>query len=269
MVVPTRNSATTLEAALHSVRGQTYGAVELIVVDNHSVDGTQAIAVRYADAVYERGPERSAQRNLGAVQSTGEYLLMLDSDMVLEPDVVARCVEVARASGAVAVVVPEKTVGSGFWTAVRALERSCYVGDPDIEAARFFSRAAFCDYGGYDEALSAGEDWDLPARMRDGGGQVTRAEGVWVLHDEGHLRLVPHLRKKFYYGKTLYRYTRRHPALARRQFTPIRPAFVREWRRLARHPGLAAALIGLKWAEFIAGAVGVAVARRSGYGHGP
>jgi glycosyltransferase involved in cell wall biosynthesis len=259
VVVPTRNSSATVEAALRSVREQTFQAVELIVVDNASHDETAAIAARFADAVYDQGPERSAQRNFGAARATGDYLLMLDSDMVLEPEVIARCVEVIDDARAAGVVIPERTVGAGFLAAVRALERSCYLGDSDIEAARFFTRAAFEEHGGYDERLSAGEDWDLPARMREAGSRIVRAEGVWVLHDEGDVRLLPHLRKKFYYGRTLGGYARRHPELARRQL--VRPAFLREWRRLARRPILGVSVIALKFLELGAGAAGMVAAR--------
>jgi glycosyltransferase involved in cell wall biosynthesis len=256
VVVPTRNSAATLLATLESVKRQTYEPIELIVVDNGSGDATCRIAVELADKLFTKGPERSAQRNFGAANSAGDFVLMLDSDMVLEQNVVAACIDVLARTGASAVVIPERTVGQGFWTSVRALERSCYVGDADIEAARFFTRAAFERYGGYDEQLSAGEDWDLPARMRAGGETVARADGVWVLHDEGRLRLVSHLRKKFYYGQTLTIYARRHPTLSRRQFMLIRPAFVRHRRRLARHPLQAAAMLALKWAELAAGGAG-------------
>jgi glycosyltransferase involved in cell wall biosynthesis len=262
VVVPTRNSAATLAAALESVRQQSYQPIELVVVDNGSSDDTWRIASELADKVFMQGPERSAQRNFGVTHGTGELVLMLDSDMVLESRVVEACVEVQARIGAAAVVIPEQTIGEGFWTSVRALERSCYLGDADIEAARFFTREAFERYGGYDEELSAGEDWDLPARMKSGGERVARADGVWVLHDEGRMHVMPHLRKKFYYGQTLTSYAGRHPTLARRQFRLIRPAFIRHRRDLAHQPVRAAAMLSLKWAEMAAGAAGALTAMR-------
>jgi len=39
--------------------------VEIIVVDNNSTDNTVKIAKRFTDKVYNKGPERSTQRNYG------------------------------------------------------------------------------------------------------------------------------------------------------------------------------------------------------------
>ena len=76
-MVPTRDSARTIESCLGSLRAQTHPDVEVIVVDNHSTDPTGALAARYADIVAERGPERCAQRNHGTAVSTGEVVVPL------------------------------------------------------------------------------------------------------------------------------------------------------------------------------------------------
>lgn len=255
VIVTTRNSALHLEPLLQSIQEQTYEDLELIVVDNCSSDATVAIAESYADRVIDAGPERSAQRNRGVSVCTGKHVLIVDADMVLEPDVVAACALASRDTGATAIVVPEDTVGEGFWAACRALERSCYAKDESIEAARFFLREAFLRNGGYDERLHAGEDWDLPKRMRDAGERIAHAT-TRIHHMEGKVRLAPHLRKKYYYGQSIGAYIARHPKLALRQLTVVRPAFIRHRRRLAAHPLLTLGIIFLKTAELAAGGVG-------------
>ena len=55
VIVPTRNSAATLEACLKSIGNQAYGPIELIVVDNHSSDATREIAKRFTDMVFVKG----------------------------------------------------------------------------------------------------------------------------------------------------------------------------------------------------------------------
>ena len=255
VVVTTRNSADTLGDCLKSIRAQSYDDVELVVVDNGSTDGTKEIAGAFADLLLAAGRERSAQRNRGVEASSGQYVLIIDSDMILLPQVVAQCVALAASGDVAAIVVPEQSIGDGFLARAKALERTCYLGDDTIEAARFFSREAFDRYGGYDESLTGPEDWDLPARMR-GRERTGRIEEM-ILHQEGELRLLPLLSKKFYYGKSAYRYARRHPELARRQLTPFRGSFGRNWRLLARRPVLSAAMLGMKAAELGAGGLGM------------
>jgi glycosyltransferase involved in cell wall biosynthesis len=261
VVVPTRNSAAHIGPCLESIRAQTYEPIEVVVVDNHSTDATQELAQPLADRVLAIGPERSAQRNEGARAGSGDYLLFVDSDMTLAEDVVGQCIDAVRADPArTVVVIPEVSVGTGFWARCKALERSCYVGDETIEAARFFPRELFRELGGFDERLPAGpEDWDLHERARLAGARVARTS-AFIRHDEGVLRLGRTVAKKFHYGGSMGEYMRRHPQLARRQLRVVRPAFVREWRTLAREPVLAAGMLFMKGLEFGAGAAGLAAA---------
>ncbi len=104
VVVPTRNSARTIERCLQSIVGQRPTRLELIVVDNDSTDGTFAIATSYADVVLRAGPERSAQRNVGVARSGGDYVMWIDSDMELIPGTIRAAVaagaDVARGTQA-------------------------------------------------------------------------------------------------------------------------------------------------------------------------
>jgi glycosyltransferase involved in cell wall biosynthesis len=255
VIVPTRNSARTLAACLESIRAQEHRDLQVLVVDNRSTDATWEIAVPLSDVVLAAGPERSAQRNRAASRAAGEALFFVDSDMVLEPGVVAECVE-AAAGGAEAVVVPEASFGEGFWARCKALERSCYVGDASIEAARFFTREIFERVHGYDEALVGPEDWDLHERARRAGARLGRTTAcIW--HDEGRLSLRNLMAKKFRYGKTLGRYARKHPALAPSQLRLIRPAFLRHRGRLIRSPVTASGMVVMKTAEAAAGVAGM------------
>jgi glycosyltransferase involved in cell wall biosynthesis len=268
VVVPMRNSAAHVVPCLESIRAQTHERIEVVAVDNHSSDGTAELVAPLADRFLVVGPERSAQRNAGALASRGDHLLFIDSDMVLEPNVVRECVEAVDADsvGRTIVVIPEVSVGKGFWARCKALERSCYVGEETIEAARCFPRAFFLELDGFDEHLPAGpEDWDLHERARLTGARVVRTS-AYIQHDEGALRLKHTLAKKFHYGGSMGAYIRRHPTLARRQLLPIRPAFLRHWRRLASEPGLAAGMMFMKSLEFLAGAAGLsmAIVRRRG-----
>ncbi|MDA8358078.1 MAG: glycosyltransferase [Actinomycetota bacterium] len=254
IVVPTRNSERTIDRCLQSIRGQTLAST-VVVVDNGSTDRTRAIAEAGADAVLDMGPERSAQRNHGARSFPAEIVGFVDADMILQPTVVEEVVAALR-SGAGSVIVPERTVGSGFWVEVRAFERSFYDGSDAIEAARFFRWDVFDRTGGFDEQLTGPEDWDLSESARQLA-PVVRTMAV-IEHDEGTISYLDACRKKAYYAEGVRRY------LAKRGVAALRQASRRPWlrqpRKLLNWRG--AGLIALKAGEALA--VAVALGHRYG-----
>ena len=255
IIVTTRNSSRTLEACLRSVRAQTHPRIELIVVDNASSDSSAAIARAHADQLITAGPERCAQRNIGVVASAGEYVLIVDSDMVLAPDVVAACLR--RCGGGNAVAIDEISFGEGFWSRCKALERSCYRGDSVVSAARFFRRSALLAVGGYDESLIATEDWDVSMRVV-GDAVLLFAESA-IRHDEGRLRLRELFLKKLYYGRSSPRFVRKHGVKALRCLNPVRGSLVRNAGHIMSSPLLGGGLVLMKAVELVGVALGVVV----------
>jgi len=258
VVVPTRNSARTLARCLESLRAQTHPCTA-VVVDNFSADATRAIAMRHADAVIVAGPERSRQRNVGAAAYRADVVGFVDSDMVLSPRVVAEAVA-AVAAGHGAVIVPERSVGDGFWAQVRAYERAFYAGSDGVEAPRFFAHAAFEAAGGFDEALDAGEDWDLGRRVA----RIATCARIdaGIDHDEGRVRYLEACRKKGGYAEGIARFAAKHRGAAWSSLLD-RPYLRRPWRLLA-DPRLGAGLVALKTGEATAVAVRLASMRLHG-----
>jgi arabinofuranan 3-O-arabinosyltransferase len=245
IVVPTKNSSRTLKACLSSIRAQTLDT-ELIVVDNHSTDETQEIAHVYADQLIVAGPERSAQRNIGMKATQAGVVGFIDSDMTLSPNVSEQAYNVI-ATGHLAVVVPEITVGSGYWTAVRAFERSLYVGNENVEAARFFDRPQLAQLGGFNEALTGGEDWDLDIRVR-ARGTVGRIDAP-IEHDEGEVKFLDACKKKAYYATGYSSFLAEHGKSKMLKIALDRP-YIRSPQLLFN--ALGAGLIALKVGEAVA-----------------
>ncbi len=267
VVVPTRNSEPFLDACLKSIAEQSYSNIELIVVDRNSTDATKEIALKYtsADKVLNTEPERSTQRNLGAKTATGHYILMIDSDMVLSEDVVKDCVEVMAAnSEAAGVIIPEESFGEGFWSQCKKLERSFYIGDDSVEAARFFTTELYHTLDGYNEKMIAGEDWDLSDRSREHG-DILRVESL-IYHNEAKINLPKTLKKKFYYSRQAASYfkneskteasaNRLNGALGR-YFT-----FFSKPKKLLEDPLVGAGMIFMKTCEFTFGAAGLVMGK--------
>lgn len=261
VIVPTKNVERTLESCLRSIRSQSLTDLELVVIDNFSTDATWDIAQRYADVAVQAGPERSAQRNLAIQRSRGEYVLWIDADMVLTPRVLEDAVRKAQETSSIAVFIPEETVGSGFWTACRTLERRCYVGEQLIEAPRLVRREFFSDHGGFVADVAGQEDADLRMRLIATGAPMSRI-ATYILHDEGHLTIRDVMRKRFYYGQSLPAYARAQPGAIRAQGWATLRAMVRNVPLLAGRPGHTAGLIALRTGEAAFYALGAARAAR-------
>lgn len=265
VIVTTRNNHETLDACLASIAAQDYDQLELIIVDNSSSDDTKDIARRYTDQVFSKGPERSAQRNFAATKAHGEYLLIVDSDMELGEKVVSSCVNVVRQDAKIGgVIIPEESFGEGFWAQCKQLERSYYVGQDAIEAARFFRRDVFDKVDGYSEEMTGGEDWDLSRRA----GAVAPIGRVaeFIRHNEGRLYFGRTARKMYYYAQHATEYFAKNPTksaltdqsgpLARYKLFFSRPA------KLLRRPHVGAGMLLLKTTEYAVGGLGYLRARR-------
>lgn len=102
IVIPCFNAARFLEEAVRSALAQSYGLVEIIIVDDGSTDGTAGIIHSFGSAIRaEFGPNRgaSAARNLGTQRARGEFIQYLDADDVLPPEAVEQRVRVLEESG--------------------------------------------------------------------------------------------------------------------------------------------------------------------------
>lgn len=95
VVIPTWNNEETISESIASVLEQSYTALELIVVNDASPDGTAALLQRIEDPrlkVVTHPVNRgiSAARNTGLAASHGDYLAFLDADDYWRPDKLER-----------------------------------------------------------------------------------------------------------------------------------------------------------------------------------
>lgn len=84
VIVPARNEQARLEACLESLLHQDYrGGYEVIVVDDHSTDGTAAVAARFGITVLRLADGNAggaAGRNAGVEHARGEVVAFTDAD---------------------------------------------------------------------------------------------------------------------------------------------------------------------------------------------
>lgn len=107
--IATYNSEKTLVKCLDSVKNQAYKNIEIIAMDSYSKDKTVDIAKSYGAKIVF-APTLASARKQGAQASQGDYVFILDSDQILDPDVIAKCVNACESEGFDGVTCFEKSL---------------------------------------------------------------------------------------------------------------------------------------------------------------
>lgn len=260
IIVPTKNSAEFLKDCLKSIKNQTYKNIELIVIDNNSTDNTKEIAKKFTDKVFNKGHERSSQRNFGARQARGEYVYMVDSDFILESKIVEQCLSTIKEGYNTIVVhnTPDPTIS---WIAkVRKFEVDMYKYDLVYSAARFFKKSIFLNIGGYNEKITAGEDYDIQNRLNKKG-YNTGFISAEAIHSGEPVNFWKHMKKYYNYGKDFVNYKEYNKKESRMQLAFVRPVYLKHWKRFFRHPILGISFIIYNFFKFGFGGIGYLVGK--------
>ncbi len=264
VIIPTYNSERTIEKCLEFIRNQTYKNVEVIIVDRGSEDKTVEIARKYTDKVFVvNAKERTEQKNFGLKVAKGKYVLFIDSDMYLKPNVIKECVEICERDEKVGgVCIPVKDIGKSFWVKVIAFERELYKGSGIMEAARFLKRDLVERVGGFDEDIIFLEEFTVPQKIEKLGYNVKRRCNSYIIHDFYDFSLVKYIEKKFYYGKTAWKYIDKYKYYGIKQINPFdRFKIFFTKKKFYMKPNLAIGLIILKMLEYIAAGLGYIVGK--------
>lgn len=155
LIIPVYNVEAYLAECLQSVAQQTFDALEVILVNDGSSDGSAAVCQRflaqYPSWIYLTQPNQGvcAARKAGLARAKGEYILFVDADDVLGADYVSELWTALNQAGAELAVAPMrrfwgdiKTAGAAegaFW------REACLEGDARARLFENFSASlALC-----------------------------------------------------------------------------------------------------------------------------
>lgn len=91
VIIPMYNSEKTIESSIKSVLNQTYKNIEIIVIDDGSIDNSCSIVNKIKTSskiilLTQKNKGPSSARNLGMLHSKGDFIAFLDSDDVWNKD---------------------------------------------------------------------------------------------------------------------------------------------------------------------------------------
>lgn len=101
VIIPTYNYAHYITQAIDSVVNQTYPAecIEIVIVDDGSTDGTEAVIQQYIDKgiaryFYQQNQGKANATHFAIQQSQGKYIFNLDADDFYYPEKIAKSVQI-------------------------------------------------------------------------------------------------------------------------------------------------------------------------------
>ena len=241
-VIPIIRNDPHVAGCVEAIKNSTYKNVEIIVVDE--------------------GKERSYQRNVGIKKARGEYLIWIDSDMLLHPNLLEDCVKKIEdgsdfyainltstgtekiTTKPTAIYIPERIVTEGWFGRLRDWERQFYNGSL-VDVVRFI-RTADCPL--FDEELHGVEDsdWERQIKVKN----FVTSDYPFYHHDK--VGVIRYLKKKAYYAKSLGAYKRKNPNDKLLTFKyRCWDVFVQngKWKRLISRPDLAIQMFILVFAR--------------------
>jgi glycosyltransferase involved in cell wall biosynthesis len=160
---------------------QTYGRLEILVVDDGSTDATPAVVKAYSTdprVKYLRQENRglSAARNIGILHTDGEYIALLDADDFWEPEKLTRQMELFAQYPSCGMVFADYLIFNAQGIMARSRNADHYDGQVNFRQllTRFnfiypstvvIRREVFAQCGYFDESLRAIEDYDMWLRI--------------------------------------------------------------------------------------------------------
>ena len=172
VIVPCYQQAEFLTEAVDSVIAQTYRDWEIVIVDDGSTDATAAVAEeliaghpdRRISLVRQANQGLPGARNSGIAASRGRYILPLDADDILMPEMLAKTVGLLESDPAVAIAYTDYRLfgNDSAYVPTRAWTMDeLSFGNP-LGNSSLFRRDVWLAVGGYNPNMRGGyEDWDF------------------------------------------------------------------------------------------------------------
>lgn len=182
VVIPCYNDAEFIKQSVCSAVNQTYGNIEIILVDDGSNEITKRVLKKIESKVNklitQENRGQSAARNKGISLAKGEYILILDSDDYFEPTFAQKAIEEFSSNRNAKIVSCYTNIiyddKSGKIYKPPGGQLKDFLINNSAIGTSMFKREDWERINGYDESMRSGfEDWEFFIRLLKNGGEAS------------------------------------------------------------------------------------------------
>ena len=172
VIIPTFNSAKTIEGTLKSIADQNWPDIQVIIQDGGSADGTKDVVARYPIALsgWHTAPDNGIYHamNNGINRAAGEVVAILNSDDVWLPGILKRVAEVFSRNPDVGIVSGSIEVWEDLPSGVSVILKSSllhlHTGMTIQHPATFVRRSVYECVGLFNTRYRIAADYDFVLR---------------------------------------------------------------------------------------------------------
>ena len=186
VIIPAFDQGEYLSQAIESVLEQTEKAHEIIVVNDGSQDNTRYVAKGYPVKYIEQvNKGLSSARNTGIMNATGDYIMPLDADDMMQENCLERISQIIEQTNADIVAPSFKCFGINQDTCI-LMENPKLEDFKTVNRIGYFSairRSALLEIGGYSPRMTWGwEDYHLWINLLTNGKKIATIPEALVLY---------------------------------------------------------------------------------------
>ncbi|GAA4646895.1 glycosyltransferase [Pontixanthobacter gangjinensis] len=182
IIIPSYNRSHTLSGTIKSVLQQSDGNWELIIVDDGSLDSTSEVVQKYlgdgrVKYYFQDHSGVSAARNYGASLAKGNYLIFLDSDDQLYPDLIKHLKLINYSDYDFINWQVRKLKGDNeveIWKPAKLEKIYNHITASFLAGSICYRKEIFQKAGGYDSKMKFGENYELGLRIAQINGLKTK-----------------------------------------------------------------------------------------------
>ncbi|MCH7951793.1 glycosyltransferase family 2 protein [Patescibacteria group bacterium] len=257
IVIPVKGTPPSLLSSLKGFLNQTMSPYEIVIVGaskdlakiKKSLNSKEKGSVKFIKFL---GGKNEA-RNRGVLDSTGEFILYADHDMIPQTDLIESCMNLLERFDAL--IIPERGAGGGnLLKEIHRLEKEMVMDDLDAVTPRLFRRALFAgEELPFDRKFGVLDEWGFNLKLKTKNPRIGMADSFLTIAAED-LTLWRGIKKQFRKGLWVRNLISADRQEALRRINPVKRGIQFYGSRLnilKKEPIVFSGLLFLKFIDFV------------------